>query len=104
MRRRRYEILLPLTHNDGRPVSPEKFYQTRAELLHQFGGLSFYPQSVQGDWLHEGTRYQDESRRIIVDVEDTPANQQFFVDFKAILLERFEQVEIYIVSYPIDRV
>ena len=55
MLRRRYEILLPLRHNDGRPVS-----------------------------------------------DDTPEIRQFFLQFKATLLERFEQVEIYIASYPVD--
>jgi hypothetical protein len=95
MRKKRYEILLPLTHNDGRPVSPEKFSQTRDELVAQFGGVSFYPYTVLGVWEHEGTRYEDESRRITVNVDDTPENHQFFVHFKATLLERFEQLEIY---------
>ncbi len=54
--------------------------------------------------MHEGTRYEDESRRLLVDVEDTPENEQFFASFKATLMERFEQIEIYIISYPIDRV
>jgi len=57
---------------------------------------------VQGTWVHEGVRYQDESRRIYLDVEDTPENRQFFVDLKPILRERFQQIEIYIVSYPIE--
>ncbi len=39
---------------------------------------------------------------MVVDVEDTPEDRQFFVEFKVVLLERFEQLEIYIVSYPID--
>ena len=48
MRRRRYEILLPLTHNDGRPVSPEKFQQTKDELIAQFGALSMSAFAVIG--------------------------------------------------------
>ena len=104
MRRRRYEILLPLMHNDGRPVQPEKFSQTRDELIAQFGGLSLSPQTVFGIWVHEGSRYEDESKRFTVDVEDTPENQEFFARWKATLLERFEQIEIYIISYPIERV
>ncbi|MCI0462293.1 MAG: hypothetical protein L0Z62_35525 [Gemmataceae bacterium] len=95
---------MPLTHNDGRPVSPEQFAQTRDELIAQFGALTFLPQPVFGIWVHEGTRYEDESRRLLVDVEDTPENEQFFASFKATLMERFEQIEIYIISYPIDRV
>lgn len=29
----RFEILLPLRYNDGTPVEPEKFQQTRIELI-----------------------------------------------------------------------
>ena len=32
MRKRRYEMLLPLKYNDGRAVGKEKFYQTRIHL------------------------------------------------------------------------
>jgi hypothetical protein len=40
MRRRRYEILLPVTHNGGRPVSPDRFQQTKDELIAQFGAIA----------------------------------------------------------------
>ena len=33
---------------------------------------------------------------------DTPENRQFFAEFKLILRDRFQQIEIYIVSYPIE--
>jgi hypothetical protein len=102
MRKKRYEILLPLRHNDGRPVSPEKFQQTREELIAQFGAVSLFPQGVQGAWLHEGVRYEDESLRFVVDVDDSPENQDFFLALKPALLERFEQIEIYIASYSVD--
>lgn len=95
---------MPLTHNDGQPISPEKFSLTRDELIAQFGAVSLSPQSVFGVWMHEGVRYEDESRRLTVDVEDTPEHQQFFAEWKATLLQRFEQIEIYIISYPIERI
>ena len=56
MLRRRYEILLPLRHNDGRPVSDEALNQTREELVEHFDAVSVQPQSIQGIWLHEGVR------------------------------------------------
>ena len=102
MLRRRYEILLPLRHNDGRPVSDEKLNRTREELVNQFDGISVQPQSILGIWVHEGVRYEDTSVRLSVDVDDTPENRQFFLRFKATLLERFDQVEIYIASYPVE--
>ncbi|HEY1859920.1 MAG TPA: hypothetical protein VGG61_06180 [Gemmataceae bacterium] len=93
---------MPRTHNDGRPVSPEKFQQTLDEVIAQFGALSLYPQPIRGLWIHKETRYEDELIPIIIDVDDTPENQHFFLGLKAILLERFEQIAVYIVSYPVD--
>jgi len=52
--------------------------------------------------VHAGVRYEDTSIRLTVDVEDTPENRQFFAEFKVTLLQRFEQIEIYIASYPVD--
>lgn len=31
----RYEILLPLNYNDGTPIEPGKFQETRRELVEQ---------------------------------------------------------------------
>lgn len=102
MRRRRYEILLPLTHNDGRAVSLDRFQQTKDELVAQFGAVSMSAFAVIGTWVHEGTRYEDELRRFTVDVEDLPENQHWMAAYKKILLERFEQIEIYLVSFPVE--
>ena len=102
MLKRRFEILLPLRHNDGRPVSDDKLNQTREELVERFEGISVQPQSILGIWVREAARYEDTSVRLTVDVEDTPENRQFFVNFKMTLLQRFEQIEVYIASYPVD--
>jgi hypothetical protein len=102
MQKRRYEMLLPLKYNDGRPIEHEKIYQTREELIARFDAISFLPGLVQGIWLHEGTRYEDDLLRVMIDVDDIPENYEFFVNFKVALCERFQQVEIYIASYPVD--
>lgn len=102
MLRRRYEILLPLQYNDGNPVPIEDLNQTREELLAHCGGISIQPGTIAGIWIHEGRRYEDSLLRITVDVEDIPENRQFFVDWKPTLLQRFQQIEIYITSFLID--
>jgi hypothetical protein len=104
MQRKRYEMLLPLKYNDGRPMEDEKILDTREELVSRFDAISVSPGSVQGIWIHEGVRYEDDTRRITIDVDDLPENREFFVKFKALLCERFEQVEIYIVSHALDRI
>lgn len=91
MRKRRYEILLPLKFNDGKPVPDECLNQTREDLLGRFDGLTVHPRALLGLWQHEGQHYEDELVRFTVDVEDTEENQFFFINRKATLLERFQQ-------------
>ncbi len=69
-----------------------------------FEGLTWVAHPIQGMWKHEGTTYHDATVRIVVDVEDDAENRRFFAHFKPVLLERFDQLEIYIVSYPIERI
>jgi hypothetical protein len=104
MQKRRYEILLPLKYNDGQPVPPEFIKLTKEEILSRFDGLNMAPQAVVGVWKHEGQSYADELIKLVVDVEDSAENQFFFANLKTVLLERFQQVEIYMISFPIDRV
>lgn len=78
---KRYEILLPLRYNDGRPIEPEKFDQTRGELIAQFQGVTFDPQPVRGFWVQQGMEYEDLLVRVIVDVEDTSEVRVFFLAF-----------------------
>jgi hypothetical protein len=103
--RRRYEILLPARYNDGRAVMNECmecFPQTLMEVIDQFGALSYNPHSIMGVWSDQGKRYEDELFKLTVDVEDKPKHHQFVTHLKAELLKRFDQLEIYVVSYPIE--
>jgi hypothetical protein len=102
MLKRRYEILLPLRFNDGSPVPDDAWNQTREEIVARFDGVSVQPDTITGIWVHEGTRYEDALVRFTVDVEDTPDNRQFFVEWKPTLLARFQQIEIYITSFVIE--
>lgn len=101
---RRYEILLPLRYNDGSPIEPEKFDETRSALLNQFRGATFDPHPVRGWWTRQGVEYEDALVRIVIDVEDTAEARAFFTRFKEILKERFKQVEIWMTYYQIGRV
>ena len=98
---RRYEITLPTRYNDGQAIEPEKFLISRREIAARFGALTFVPQPVHGEWSHQGVRYEDVNIRIVVDVEDNPENAEFFRRLKQTLKERFQQIDIWIVSYEI---
>jgi hypothetical protein len=72
------------------------------ELRKRFGAVSSESQTIQGTWSHLGEVYRDELVRVFVDVEDSEENKKFFATFKEKLKERFQQLDIWIASYPID--
>ncbi len=105
MRKRRYEILLPKKFNDGREVMHvcmECFPHTLMQVADQFGALSYQPQPIMGVWMTNGRRYDDELFKLTVDVDDTPESAMFIARFKAELLARFDQLEIYVASYVVE--
>ena len=98
----RYEILLPLRHNDGREVEAEKLLQTKNELVQKFGALTVDPHPVEGRWTQSGVTYEDMLLKFIVDVErDTDETQRFFREYKERLKQRFEQLDVWVVAFPI---
>jgi hypothetical protein len=72
------------------------------ELRQRSGAASCETQTIRGQWQHQGSIYQDELVRVFVDVEDIPENREFFVNFKVRLKSRFNQIEIWLTSHPLD--
>jgi hypothetical protein len=99
---RRYEILLPLRFNDGTSVPDELIGATLQELRLQFGAVTWETQSVRGLWHHEGQVFEDDSMRVVIDVEDAPANRDYFRQFKERLKTRFRQIDIWMTTHTID--
>src|SRR5688572_2161625 len=99
---RRFEMLLPTSFNDGRPVPEELLADTLLELRQKFGAVSSETQVIRGFWEQQGQAYRDELVRVFVDVPDISENRQFFQDFKQCLKTRFLQLEIWMTTYPID--
>jgi hypothetical protein len=99
---RRYEVLLPLRFNDGSPVPDDLIAQTLLELEAQFGGVSCEMQAIRGFWRHQGQSYREELTRVFVDAPDTRQTRAFFKRFKEVLKTRFQQIEIWLTTYPIE--
>jgi hypothetical protein len=99
---RRYEILVPLLFNDGTPVPEALLVQTFHDLRTQFGAASWETQTLRGAWEQEGVVYHDNLARFFVDVPDLPAHRDFFRTFKTQLKSRFQQLDIWITSHPVD--
>ena len=99
---RRYEILLPLRFNDGQEVPDELIGRTLVSLRNRFGAASSETQVIQGFWQQGGEVYRDSLLRLFVEVPDTAENRDYFRNFKEELKQRFQQVEIYVTSHPIE--
>ena len=99
---RRFEILLPLRLNDGTPVPEDAIAQTLIELEEQFGAVSCETQTTRGRWRFDGETYRDDLSRVYVDVADVPEHRQFFIEYKKILKLRFQQIDIWMTTYPIE--
>jgi len=99
---RRFELLIPLRFNDGRAVPDALIADTLLELRRKFGAVSAESQIIHGHWQHMGEVYRDDLVRVFVDVEDQPDTRQFFLDLKEELKRRFQQVEIWMTSHPLD--
>ena len=99
---RRFEILLPLRFNDGKPVPGDLIADTIIQLRQHFGAVSAETQTIRGQWQHQGEVFRDELVRLFVDVEDTSSNRRFVLQLKEELKQRFQQIDVWITSYPID--
>ena len=98
----RFEILLPLFYNDGRPIEPEKYLAADDDLVAAFGATSTDQVTVRGRWKYQSTVYADQLIRVRVDVEDVPENRETMRALKETLKERFEQLDIWITAHRID--
>src|SRR5919201_5714314 len=98
----RFEILLPLFYNDGRPIEVQKFVETDDELIAEFGATSTDTVTVRGHWLYQSTIYEDRLIRVRIDAEDTPENWQKMRDAKEVFKQRFEQTDIWISAHRIE--
>ena len=99
---RRFEMLLPLRLNDGTPIPDELIADTLIGLRERFGAVSCETQMIQGQWQHQSQVFRDDLVRVFVDVPDVPENREFFVQFKEQLKARFQQVDIWMTTYPLD--
>jgi hypothetical protein len=99
---RRFELLLPLRFNDGKPIPDEIIGTTLLELREQFGAVSCESQTIRGLWEHGGQVYRDDLMRIFVDAPDTPESREFFMSFKERVKTRFRQIDIWMTTYRIE--
>ncbi len=99
---RRYEVLLPVRFNDGKEVPEELLGEAVNEFVEQFGAVTFHRETVEGHWRHEETLFRDDLALLVIDVPDNTKNRKWMKAFKTRWKKRLEQLEIWMVSYPVD--
>lgn len=93
-----YDIFIPLTYNDGRPVEGHKLRALQTRLVDEFGGLTFFPQPNKGFWTLGGTTFQDEIVIYRVLSSSKRAGRRFLVSLKEELKDDLVQEEILIIE------
>ena len=99
---RRFELLLPRRFNDGQAVPDELIADTLLELEERFGAVSSETQPIHGLWRHGEQIFRDELIRVFVDTLDVAESRTFFAEFKERVKAQFQQIDIWLVTYPID--
>lgn len=93
-----YDIFIPLTYNDGKPVEARKLVRLRERLLTEFGGVTFFPQSNEGFWTFGDVTYRDEIVIYRVFATKIRSARRFLHALKEDLKKDLRQVEILIVE------
>jgi hypothetical protein len=83
-------------------VPDELIADTILELREEFGAVSCETQMIRGIWTHEAEVYRDELIRVFVDTPDTAGSKEFFVKLKSRLKSRFDQLDIWMTTYPVE--
>jgi hypothetical protein len=100
---RRYDLYLPLTYNNGRPIEDERYDQVERRLLARFGGLTSDQREfpLRGIWQGRTRLYLDQV--IVMTVLDfrRQGSTRFLAQLKPVLLQEFDQEEILITESPL---
>lgn len=99
-----YDIYLPLSFNDGRPVGEHAVSLVKAQLTQKFGGLTYFPQENEGVWKMGGTTFRDRVVILRVLEEDAAGARDYLRQLRPELLKTFEQTSILIVERPVELV
>ena len=95
---RRYDIYVPLTYNDGRPIPEGQLDEVEQRLLTQFGGVTSQHRDfpLRGIWQGETQLYFDQI--ILMTVLDfrRRGSTRFIAELKTYLLHLFRQLQILI--------
>jgi len=95
---REYDIYVPLTYNDGRPIEPDALTDLKDLLLAVFGGVTFFPQENEGYWRVGDVVFRDRIVIFRVLTQEIDLARTFLAGLKEQLKADLEQEDILIVE------
>ena len=99
---KQYELYVPLSLNDGMPVSDELIDRLGVRLLEQFGGCTFFPQPNKGLWTMGDVVFRDEIVIFRVLTGQVRSARRFFRELKRELIHELQQEAILIVEKDVQ--
>jgi hypothetical protein len=97
-----YDIYVPLRYNDGSGIEIAKLQRLQADLLDEFGGLTFFPQANQGYWTLGEVTYRDEIVIYRVLATNPKRARPFLQRLKQQLKAELAQEEILIIERDVQ--
>ena len=96
-----YTIILPLNHNDGRRMQPERLIWAQREILYYAGGLTECSPGV-GLWLDKDAKvYRDLVLPIQTVAPTGPEAEAWFAHLAAKMAVRLDQHRLFIFTQPV---
>src|SRR5258705_12831345 len=95
---RKYEIHLPLTYNDGKPIEQEKIRHVREELVAIFGSFLV---PYQRAWKYDGAKYIEIVKLEIMTTSDKVPTRRL-KNLKERLKQSLQQSDILILTHGIQ--
>ena len=94
----KFELYLPLKHNDGTAIEAEKLKEIQHQLIAVFGAMTLSSLSapLQGKWRYGGVEYIDDILRIDIIAKEEWDSIQLLKNFKRRLKRKRRQLDILI--------
>ncbi|HIH58430.1 MAG: hypothetical protein QT08_C0019G0025 [archaeon GW2011_AR17] len=113
----RIEIYIPYYYNPEpntdptsletrKPIEVRKHRLIKNEIVEKFKAVSKHPANIEGVWENpqNGNRHYDLCYKLEVTINGHDSLEEDLLKWKEKLKTMFEQFEIYMVYYPINRV
>jgi hypothetical protein len=95
---RKYEIHLPLSYSDGRPIEQEKMRRVHEDLVDVFGSFAVPDRRA---WKYDGVKYVEIVKIEIITTSDKVPKKRL-KDFKEGVKESIQQIDILITTHGVE--